>query len=66
MRASSKHELSSLIGPRPRDHPETNRSHVDPSAELEGQGDLLSRLIRGIHRVSICGTVVINVLTKAP
>ena len=33
---------------------------------LEGQGDLISRLIMGIIRVTIWVIVVINLLTKFP
>ena len=33
---------------------------------LEGQGDLVSRLIMGINRVTIWVTGVINLLTKSP
>ena len=33
---------------------------------LEGQGDLVSRLILGITRVTIWVTGVINLLTKSP
>ena len=35
-------------------------------AYLEGQGDLVSRLIMGIMRVTIWVTGVINILTKSP
>ena len=33
---------------------------------LEGQGDLVSRLIMGINRVTIWVIEVINLLTKSP
>ena len=33
---------------------------------LEGQGDLVSRLIRGMTRVTIWVIVVVNLLTKSP
>ena len=33
---------------------------------LEGQGDLVSRLIRGIIRVALWVIGVINLLTKSP
>ena len=45
--------------------------HTDPAASasgryLEGQGDLVSRLIMGIIRVTIWVIGVINLLTKSP
>ena len=41
--------------------------HVSDIGEfLEGQGDLVSRLIMGIIRVTIWVIGVINLLTKSP
>ena len=42
--------------------------HVDihQGHHLEGQGDLVSRLILGIFRVTIWAIGVINLLTKSP
>ena len=37
-----------------------------PKPYLEGQGDLVSRLIMGIIRVTIWVIGVINLLTKSP
>ena len=37
-----------------------------PKPYLEGQGDLVSRLIRGITGVTIWVIGVINLLTKSP
>ena len=33
---------------------------------LEGQGDLVSRLMLGISKVTICFIGVLNLLTKSP
>ena len=45
----------------------TDQKHGFPSGSyLEGQGDLVSRLIIGIFRVTIWVIGVINLLTKSP
>ena len=46
-------------------HPEAPRTII-PSQYLEGQVDLVSRLIIGIIQVTIWAIGVINLLTKSP
>ena len=59
--------LSSMSGAMPQ----TLAPNLEPDMEvhaayLEGQGDLVSRLIMGICRVAIWVIGVINLLTKSP
>ena len=41
-------------------------SSLNPSPYLEGQGDLVSRLKRGVIRVTIWVIEVIHLLSKSP
>ena len=41
-------------------------AHIPMTPYLEGQGDLVSRLILGISRITIWVTGVITLLTKSP
>ena len=43
-----------------------NLDLLGPKPYLEGQGDLVSRLIMGLIRVSIWVIGIINLLTKSP